>query len=299
MKLRLCLLALCLLLTLLAACSDAPEPSSTPAFDAGGVAAALIDAASQLIQQEDYTAARAVLDQLEESTLGPEALQALALLRGTLDTRLAAPPETSDVPVSVTTTPPVQTLAPELSTETEADLLAHRQQDVNVFLTIFADSPLQEFQNGTVGWDNLLSFSLDYLARQQPDALTQQEGLASVEAEQVESVLLRFFGLEARHSSGEDYTYREGRYQFALPEARSATVAIASSAVALGGGQYSVTFDRYTGETGEDLSAYYGFSSQQISETPLHYQDSGEAVLQAVTLEGRSTFQLVEYRLGN
>ncbi len=301
MRKRLFLVGFCLCLTLLAACSSGAPEATLPAAEeeTDGVSAALISAASDLISQGDYTAAQAVLDQLEEGALGPDALQALGLLRGTLDARLTETDRPQDTPVSVTTSPPLESLEPSLSPESEPDLLGRRQQDVNVFLTTFVESDLDSFQNGTLDWGDLIEFSLSYLQRHQADALTEQEGRRTVPADRVEEVISRFFGLETRHGSGDGYDYREGRYEFDPEPGRDACLAIATSAVALGGGQYAVTFDRYAGEPGEDLSAYYGFTSQQAAGSPLRYQDSGEAILQAVTLDGRETFQLLEYQLAD
>lgn len=289
---RLLLMALCLGLTILSACSEAPAaPSPTPG-DRG--ADALIEAASQLIGQGEYSAAGAVLDQLDESALGADAVQALGLLRGTLKARLLQEEETT--PVAVVTAPPLETLAPSLSPEADPALLNNRQQEVNIFLTAFAETGLTELPG-----DHLIDFALDYLRLHQADALEEgDDGRLVVPAQQVEQVISRFFSLETRHSSGEGYTYREGHYEFpGRTTADRACLAVASSAVSLGGGQYAVTFDRYAGEPGEDLSAFFGFTSQEIAVSRLDYVDSGEAILQAVVWEGRETFQLVEYKLTN
>jgi len=286
---RVLLMLLSVCLALLSSCASQPA-AETPRIGAEfSASSALIDAASRLIEQEEYSAAEAVLDQLEGYDLNADTVQALGLLRGALKARPAADTQ----PVVSVTAPPLATLTPSLSPEADPDLLSSRQQEVNIFLTVFAETGLSSLPG-----ESLVDFALCFLQRHQPDAVQEAEDGSTVDAAAVEETVARYFGMEARHSSGADYTYREGRYTF-LPEKSlpEAYLAIASSAVSLGGGQYAVTFDRYAGEPGEDLSPFHGFTSQEISVSRLSYRDSGEAILQAVIWEGRETFQLLKWQL--
>lgn len=289
------------LLGLLCACSTTPEtspsssisPSPTQSVGQAEAASILIDAATSLISSGEYAAAQALLDQLDTLPVPDSAQEALALLRGTLEARLAEDGTATDADMPSL---PVISVTPVPDSGADPDLLDQRRQEISTFLSCFSQQDLSTFSSSDYRWDELISFALRYLVLN-GDASDDGTSDSWVDAQQVEETVSRFFGLETRHTSGDWFTYRDERYFFSRSAvAAKALVCLATGSTALGDGQYSITFDVYQGQSGEDMSAYYALTSYQASQS-LTLAGSGEAILQAVTDGGRETFQLLEYHL--